>query len=1572
MALVATSKQTGGGGFSFEDKVTAYFLGKMLSGTFSLDPAFGVLKSIQFQVRPDGWLLDDFLLTMTNGLSNHMVAVSAKSNRHITANGLPNEIRKDVWNQFLNIDKKLFDKEKDFLLFVVSPLGRSVSSNLTTLIKSAQTTDPAVLARRLTSGTFSRAHKTLFDGFSCPEPCKTNQLVTGEDTFKLLSRIIILEFDFQDTTSQDELRLIAELQQALRSKGQIEAIKLYNRLTMIRGEVAPHGGHINYSGLLKKIISDFELVNHPVYDLDWKKIESITKNKLTNIPDKIGGRYVIDRRESIRKANEALLETKFLFLIGRSGYGKTVLTKALASGQVEQGGKVIWLDADLLQFNSLTTVANLNYPVEELIERTNSLNNLIIVDGADRLFKENLIDHLMPLIRQVIELDPFTWKMIITCQSEDYETFLKSLYRRNLPLLESKTIEIEAVSKDDLLSVALEFPQLRQLLKHDYLISLLRNMKYLDLITYHIGTADFSPLENRIGETALVDWIWEQEISDNGQNGSVNSRFLQTLAIKQADHLSVYTPVSEFKIEESAPITELKRLKLVGEANDRLYFIHDLFGDWARYKVIRSQGDQPKDYLLAVDLASPLWSKAIRLFGIYLLEKEANAFAWLAFFNSLSAVEARQKLIRATLLEAIIFSNNTSQYLEDLWADLQKSNGKLMNQFFEQFLIRGTNADPNMLKLAGTIDSLTVSFIATNYRVPIYNYWFPVLQFIKAHGADLVEHSRGNCIRIISLWLQNVAVGSDYRTDMAALAVKVAEWLVDEKEDGTIVMDKAGEKIYGLMLKCYEEFPDQVAILALKLARRKKFPKPKKSQNLNRTWHPLGRQRANQIATPHAPFDRVDDDFKEVSLNTKALNSMIKINPELAKEILLALLIKDAGADEDSTSKTYGLNKVYNWFPPFYTRGPFSEFLLLQGTIAIKLIIELTNLATQNWKIDLENPTEAVNVILDFPDGVQRTYFGDNQLYFWFRDAGNASHSLVSALMSLEKFLIDQIVAGTDVKPYIQLILQESESVAMLGLLSSVGKTKPDLFAGVLKPLLTQSELYHWEMMLGVNSSIEGHQLIGAELLGIALANASVEWHKMPHRKKPLSTVAHQLFFNDPTVKNFFDEIVIPQWVKLRNKIEDEGALDPYLNNLIAQLDLDNYYDTTYEGQPALMYKEPDILTEKLHSVRAEIANDGNFDGFSFRIMQAIEQNKKYAEDELDEIWEKILHYHSLPQDQNTSILNKPDANVLAGITVLLHHEELLKSTHPEYLEWALDQLDYSTAAWEYDFRNMAVAPLFQSADSFCALVVPFLYKHSPTDERTRRIVSNVTLKARHPVIVDLFKHLGNYYEWHNPLFIEVQNLYIERCHIVHNLKISVWDTSSVNFKSLLAPLQTRFLRGKISQTLVDFSIYREKLEVDKIVKTRRRHGVHYATYLDVGLDLHGLYHAYKNLPQVSSQANTLLDHFVMQFYSSIIKLLTYSWGEITDDRLPIDEWPTEFDKWIAVRIAKFLPLLKSADEGKSFWEPLIAYGNLHHRWLEEFTFQLHYANLETTQTEQLGVHWNAIIDYSFKKNLGK
>src|SRR5437879_3401392 len=99
---VATTKQTGGGGYSFEDKVAASYVAMMLACQPPIGERPGTIRRVAFQNRSDGWLLDDLLIDLAGPDGNSRFALSVKSDQQITSNGFPGNFVSDVWAQWFH------------------------------------------------------------------------------------------------------------------------------------------------------------------------------------------------------------------------------------------------------------------------------------------------------------------------------------------------------------------------------------------------------------------------------------------------------------------------------------------------------------------------------------------------------------------------------------------------------------------------------------------------------------------------------------------------------------------------------------------------------------------------------------------------------------------------------------------------------------------------------------------------------------------------------------------------------------------------------------------------------------------------------------------------------------------------------------------------------------------------------------------------------------------------------------------------------------------------------------------------------------------------------------------------------------------------------------------------------------------------------------------------------------------------------------------------------------------------------------------------------------------------------
>lgn len=100
-------------------------------------------------------------------------------------------------------------------------------------------------------------------------------------------------------------------------------------------------------------------------------------------------------------------------------------------------------------------------------------------------------------------------------------------------------------------------------------------------------------------------------------------------------------------------------------------------------------------------------------------------------------------------------------------------------------------------------------------------------------------------------------------------------------------------------------------------------------------------------------------------------------------------------------------------------------------------------------------------VTINLPSGI-REFWGDTQVYCWFRGTTNGSYPVTSALMALEEWIERQIEAGRDVEALFEKVLRGSNSVAVLGICLSMALAYPEKCLKVALPIAICPDI--WEM----------------------------------------------------------------------------------------------------------------------------------------------------------------------------------------------------------------------------------------------------------------------------------------------------------------------------------------------------------------------------------------------------------------------------------------------------------------------------------------------------------------------------
>lgn len=1575
---ISSSKQAGGGGFVYEDKVAGYMLAYFLAARNIFGDRVGDIISVSFQVRQDGWLFDDMLVTLDNGAR---IGISVKSNKQVGPEGPYKIVLQDLWNQYSNTDGLAFKRNTDYLCMVTAPLDNGVWSDLQVLLRQIKEQDEDNFIRRIESDDsgFSQSQKMLFKGFHCPENLNVSKSRTIRDTVFLLKRLFILQFDFENDISLD-LEAIQKLCSNLLREGDgTTGELLFEHLCKIRSDMAPLSGDLNRKKLVQNVGRFFQLRGYPDHDSDWAKLKLAASQRLTAIQDKIGNTLVLNRSAEASELFKLVKANSCILIVGASGSGKSVLLRKMIEGNLTEWDQYIYLDAPILDSPNPKAYLGLSYSLPELIDQVQQ-ESYLLIDGIDRLVTEAQLISLHHILTPCLKQDSL-WKIIVTCQTDEYDEVLKRLYRINISL---QSARYELISNLSLYQTQLyeAFPQFRELLKHDHLKNLLNNLKYLDLLAYNTTTESEISSLTSVGEASIIDWIWDMEI---GTLGLGASRFLQSYSEMQAKEYSMGLAEAQFETAEISNADPLVKKKVLLQIRDRLYLSHDLFGDWARYKLIRGNENKAKEYLLSKDLASPLWAKAIRLFGIHLLESndKGDNNKWNILFVSLHDNIPAEKIIQDMLLEAILYSSRVYEHLEDLWEPLSSKKGELLQRFLEIFLIRATYPDSSMMDIASKIEGITASEAATIRRIPNLRYWVDVVKFLHLHKDDVILYAPKKTGLITKMWLEYTPSVFPYRKEMAEVALTNAR----SATKGGYVRDDTYEIIYSAMLHGIKEFPDGVKQLSLLLAGKIKHEESSQGKGNKKVKRPsVGQIYKNTEPWPDGPVADADQAFEKVCINGDALHPVIDFDPIFAREIILSLIIappKKGGifGDDFYDDESLSINSDRYFYPPIYSKGPFLYFIQKHPLKGTRLIIDLINFATQRWCDRLRKKgIEPYRLILD--KNQKENYFAGNvHIYFWFRDIGNAPDVVVSALQALEKYLIDSIDSEKAIKEILETILQYGQSAALLGVVVSIGKYSPELFLNELKPLLPHMQLYIWEreLMYG-GRGIEGAQMMGFATQGTTIRELALQWHSLQHRKQSLQNVALHLYANFKELQSFYGPITA-QWEADLQVIEEAEGVNVFLNNLISYFRIENYETIQQDGASYYQYKRPADLIKKYAPGLDETEKDNELLLFTFLRKNDLDEKKPYTLSECESLWKKTQEISAMEDDDPFNYINGKHQNVLAGYAVLIANMSTWKELHQEYLNTIIEYV--FTLLKEYKPKKAYRREndmMDMSWMVFLARVVGGLYGVDANDKNLRELVGIFVFKADYKGHRKLFETVSSFFEWTDAHFIALQNLAIS-----YSLALSKEDEaetmrhfesfegptaktgklaqlfswlgvkqkknttnvdSSFNIETHEQKLLKFFIDNKFPKTLINWA--KERLVIQTYEDRTYLGNTMTPTGFKPGIDNEMLQSIFSSLPELNMVSSDKRQYYI-HVWKQLLEQLLFQVGPVTNISTRRERQPDGYSRWLIMRIAQLLNHLKEheAIEARNLWEPILVNGNTLAEYIYDFMLHFYLSAME-------------------------
>ena len=246
---------TGGGGTTFEHLVGASYLVSLLACDIPMGMSCGVTKSVKFQHRWSGCIVDDVVVTVTDGTRDIRLALQIKHNLTFSESDQTFlKVMDDCWNTFNSAYGWSFDQETDRIGIGIGIYQGNISKHLQPLLEWARTSDSVEFFDKVSKPIFSSEEKQKYLEIIRRALAKSKNCdLTDEELWKFLRCFVVIHFDLENSGSGDTIHSWNRLLDQLETRNDSIARSLFDSLVRIVSEYSRSAGSIDRKTLVSNI-----------------------------------------------------------------------------------------------------------------------------------------------------------------------------------------------------------------------------------------------------------------------------------------------------------------------------------------------------------------------------------------------------------------------------------------------------------------------------------------------------------------------------------------------------------------------------------------------------------------------------------------------------------------------------------------------------------------------------------------------------------------------------------------------------------------------------------------------------------------------------------------------------------------------------------------------------------------------------------------------------------------------------------------------------------------------------------------------------------------------------------------------------------------------------------------------------------------------------------------------------------------------------------------------------------------------------------------------------------------------
>ncbi|TCP30397.1 ATP-binding protein [Sphingomonas sp. BK235] len=726
----------GAAGAYIEGELGALYLLALLTGNRAPGLPDVRVTSVRFQGVEQGFKLDDLIIKGVGASGDALLEIQSKRDIQFSPK---DAVYKDVAHQIASSTIGDVPAERHLFGIATQRTSRKISGAYQDVLGWARSTE--------TAGEFFKrlaAKGVANDDMRAFVTTTRAHLVAGgvadddEAIWRLLRRMLILEFDFEASAPIARTYGLALARMALADEQVTRAEALWSRLVDLSIQTGTRGGELDAAALKANLAeANFNLAGDREYGPARARLAELAQNTLAHIGTSVAG-VTLPRLAAIAALDNAVETQRFIVIRGDTGVGKSWVLRHYAD-RIAARAPIMALDREATPAGGWLPLANaLGIPGSAeafLTDLAASGGAFLFIDGIDMVDDAGRQRTISELLRAAAAIPGFT--VIATARQAGASDAIAWIDNRIATALGGQhALEVEALSDEEVAILIDQAPEMRMLLDASHpAAQLARNLYRLSRLLREPSAGSIRT------EAALAQLWWTSADGAPATEVRAAQRILEALAT------AALKSDAGIDLAEDSPARDhlLGAQSLREVRRDRLDFYHDVLRDWAIGAYLAEDASRLAKFNLTSPV-SPRVARGVEIAARLVLETGKDVSAWLDLLTHLSPPSAHGSWRRQAIL-ALVRSEVAIDLLDNSSTSLLAENGGLLIELSTTIVAVETLAAADIVTLP---DGSKVN-LPRSYRTDVTGSSVLVLRWVLGHDAQIPMSAIGAVVELVEV-----------------------------------------------------------------------------------------------------------------------------------------------------------------------------------------------------------------------------------------------------------------------------------------------------------------------------------------------------------------------------------------------------------------------------------------------------------------------------------------------------------------------------------------------------------------------------------------------------------------------------------------------------------------------------------------------------------------------------------------------------------------------------------------------------------------------------------------------------